>query len=391
MTEVANNTNLIDKKPDFNQQIQDITPYRPFSQKSRIMYDYRLIAIYLPAFLFAQALLLIHGMLYDPTNPLFDLEIIISAMIIYPVLYTCINWVYRSTVEYTNKIFFDEESRLKNLFKSNEEFQKFREKFYKSAYNKKELIILGLFLFPQYYNILDRFYDTSSISVIYISGFLLFQILWGLVVLSLASGMFYVIMMFIRFYKFTSADELSISEYLEWFNQIVYNSKTEKTQELKVTIYSFQHDMRVIGTFLFTFYFKFIIVLLICDMAIYIPGLILGLDNSGAAIYWVPGTFIFVFLFIVSQIKIHKILKSSKQEVMDGLIDLYNDFKKRLYLIFYENKWEDKKGILDQIEFIKSEIEELSNMGTWTYDFPEILKMVTAALLTLIPLVFELF
>jgi hypothetical protein len=304
-----------------------------------------------------------------------------------PFAYILLNWIYRKAVKHVNSIFFDDERTVK-LFKNEEAFEKYRRTFYRTTYNKKELIISVIFIGSQIYGWIGVFAN-ENLSIYFIIGYLLYCILYGLIVIAFGSGTWYVLTIFYKFYKFVPKQELSISNYLTWFNKLISSSQTIDSKELQTTLYTFQHNTRVIGQFLFLFFFRFIIFFVVIDLIIYIPSFIDPNVSTGASIWWVPATLVFIVLFVVAQYKIHVIIKEAKEKVIDGLNIFYNNFKLNLYQMFYDKNWEEQKGIMEQISFIKSELDEISVMGTWTYDFPAILKMVAVSLITIIPLLFE--
>ena len=49
--------------------------------------------------------------------------------------------------------------------------------------------------------------------------------------------------------------------------------------------------------------------------------------------------------------------------------------------------WENRQDIYAEITTIKDIITEIYSYGTWSYDFPEIMKVVIMAAFTLLPLV----
>lgn len=376
------------ESPTFKEQISKIVSYKPFALRTGILYNYIWILIYFVGWCTSIFLLLLHGYLFDINyyNTYFYPHI--DTVIVYTTVYIVFNWIYRTTVKQTNNIILNEQ-KFQNLFINDIAYEKFKNKFYKTVYNWKELLFMIPFLLLMVYNLPREYFDTSEITIIYQIGFVLNKVLWYSVVLALGSVAYYVVALFYRFFRFVGYKDLIIFNYLKWFRGLVKSPEVGEKIKLKTTLYSFQHDTRIIGAFLFSFFFKFIILLIVADLSIFIPALIFPNVTTEASVYWLPGTLICMILFVVSQWKIHAILSKSKEDVLDGLMEIYNLYKQKIYEIFYEEKYAEKKGLMDQITFIKSEIEEISKMGTWTYDFPAILKMIGAALITVIPLVFE--
>ncbi|MFX1570472.1 MAG: hypothetical protein ACFFCV_19200 [Promethearchaeota archaeon] len=371
----------------YKQDINRIIKHTPIAQKTGILYNYWLAIPFMICWSFALTLQMLHGLLFDPTYHTQCFYANLMQLILWPCMYLFFNWVYRTTVFYVNEIMF-EEKKFRNLFINNEVYLEYRSSFYKLVYSKKELILIILFIISQIFGVFTGFSEPTSLSTIYIIGQIIEQVVWFIAVIAIGSVAYYVITVFLKYFIFVKFENLSLSKYLNWFNNLIYESNPGDSQELQVTLYSFQNNTRVIGKFLFVFFFKFIFLLVCADLVVYLPSFFFPID-TGAAIYWVPGTMALVIFFVLSQYRIHSILKNAKENVIDGLNDLYNRFKQKLYQIFYEKDWEEKKGLMDQISFIQDELQEIKKMGTWTYDFPAILKMIATALITLIPLVLE--
>ncbi len=369
--------------------IKEITTYVPFTQKTGIMYNWYLSFVFLGSWTVAVLLQIFHGLLYDPSyhSEFFSANFI--KLTFYPILYWLFNWVYRNTVADVKEIFFND-PKFKNLFKDEATFLEYRTNFIKTLHSKKEYFFIIPFYVLMWGNFINAIMTVETLSPLFIIGSFMDSFLYSLIAASLGSMAYYVITVFYTFYKFKKEEELSISTYTDWFNSMLEDSQIESSQKLNTTLYSFQHDTRVIGRFLFIFFFRFVILLVIADLSIYLPSIIFpDLKTGAAAAYWVPGTLILILLFVLSQYKIHLILKSAKEKVSDGLNTIYNNLKTELYQTFSEKNWEGQKSILKKISFIKEEIQEISGMGTWTFDYPEVFKIVGAALLTIVPLVLE--
>jgi hypothetical protein len=369
------------------EKILKVVSYTPFSQKTGIMYKFWIAILFEATWATALVFQMLHGLLYDNAYHLQYFYGNLMQFFLWPIMYLLFNWMYRSTVLYTNELFFADE-KFRKLFLDEDSFNQYKTKFYKSIHSPKEYIIIIPFLLSQIIGFTRAFNEPTFLSVIYVVGQVMESIAFYIAVVSLGSIAYYVIMVFYRFFIFVGNEKLSLKKYLDWFKNVINNSTIEDPKNLQVTLYSFQNNTRVIGKYLFIFFFKFIILLVCADFVVYIPSFFLPID-TGAAIYWVPGTMVLVALFVLAQVRIHTILKFAKEKVIDGLNDFYNKFKLQLYHMFYERNWEEKKGLMDQVSFIQDELEEISKMGTWTYDFPAILKMIGAALITIIPLILE--
>ncbi|MHA1791082.1 MAG: hypothetical protein ACTSVI_00470 [Promethearchaeota archaeon] len=104
-------------------------------------------------------------------------------------------------------------------------------------------------------------------------------------------------------------------------------------------------------------------------------------------------------IFIIPQLKLHGYLKEFKY----SLVDEFSFILSRLEYLYFESlvnprmieslglDWKSRDDLMRDIEFIKAMIEETKSYGTWSYDFPEVMKMVIVGLSTTIPLILSFF
>jgi hypothetical protein len=105
-----------------------------------------------------------------------------------------------------------------------------------------------------------------------------------------------------------------------------------------------------------------------------------------------------LILFIFPQVMIHVRLKRYKASI----IDLFNkkveqihdsfikSFRYKDYLNEQEAAWTSRKDLYEEIEMIESYLNRMNSFGTWSYDFPEILKLIAVGFSTLLPIVLRL-
>ncbi len=166
------------------------------------------------------------------------------------------------------------------------------------------------------------------------------------------------------------------------------------------TYYEFQRGNRRIGEYLFNIATLLILLCVAAATILWLVSafnLIPGLEGNVFA--FSIGLFGFAILsfcmFLLPQFNLHKYLKMFKFE----LIDSFSFILSRLEYIYFEAMidptilkklnmgWEDRPVLLKDMEFIKKTIVDVKSYGTWSYDFPEIMKLVVVALSTAIPII----
>ena len=103
-------------------------------------------------------------------------------------------------------------------------------------------------------------------------------------------------------------------------------------------------------------------------------------------------------IFLFPQISIHRFLKRFKYK----LIDKFSSLAARLEFVYFESmmkptilrtidkNWESRKDVLEDINNIKEMVNDVKGYGTWSYDFPEIIKLIVVVAATGIPLILPL-
>jgi len=166
------------------------------------------------------------------------------------------------------------------------------------------------------------------------------------------------------------------------------------------TYYEFQRGNRKIGEFLFNITAILIFLSVTAGIIIWVIGTLNllgeGLEAQLASVAVITTLFgILSFgIFLFPQLSIHKFLKKFKLT----LIDTFSILASRLEYLYFEamihpeilakidEEWTSRRDLLEDIHLIKELIEEIKGYGTWSYDFPEIMKLVVVAAATMIPI-----
>ncbi len=187
--------------------------------------------------------------------------------------------------------------------------------------------------------------------------------------------------------------------------KIKLSESTKKFDATGKSFYEFQRGNRKIGELLFNI-----------TTYLILSGIIIGLIFwISEAFYIVPedlelysmsfsiGIAIFVVLsfglFFFPQWRIHKFLRKMKYSLIDSFTSLvsrleYIYFEAIIHpdiLIMIDEKWKSRKILLEDIKVIRVVVEKIKSYGTWSYDFPEVMKMVFVSLSTIIPIILSIF
>jgi len=318
-----------------------------------------------------------------------------------------------------------EHEAVKLLFIDELEFLKFSKKLFNRVYSMKWMIIgaiaailyLGYFIVSVFMD-LDAFRSELPAELpnlaFYIALFVIFLYNVGIAaifafVLALFPAIFYGLFIMGNLGKDRS--KLSITKFgdmISTINERITEAQLKKRdlsdlhRKLDIsgrTYYEFQRANRKIGEFLFNIAALFIFISVFYGILIWIANIfnLIPKNLKGNLQAFTIATTVFGFLsfalFLLPQLKIHKFLKDFKYT----LIDNYSSFVSRLEYLYFESyihpeilekvdiNWKSRMDILEDINLIKSLIEEAKGYGTWSYDFPEVIKIVAVAASTTIP------
>lgn len=185
-------------------------------------------------------------------------------------------------------------------------------------------------------------------------------------------------------------EKLSIGDLLEKYQSRLKNKK--EYFDTDMTYFEFQRLTRILGRFLFRLFFKLIILAIIVNVVGIIP-LRLGIWTPLNMYTWIALAFLSILFFIIPQITVHITLKNAKEKIIETLDQLQDKTREKLgddlYLKEDEITTEEIDRKVKILKHIQTSKEELKKLGTWAYDFPEVLKLLVVASLSIIPVLIE--
>ena len=197
-------------------------------------------------------------------------------------------------------------------------------------------------------------------------------------------------------------ENLAITVFLHNLRAFLFDKDKEKMVKNKnsASYFGFQESNRYIGEFLFkiTGFLILFLVLISSTIAILYNVLTISATMQGTFFWAMILVFIFgmitIILFIYPQIEVHNFLKSYKQEIID-LLNLKIEEVSAVFLLSFNKavdikainpKWSTTQDLIDEVEMLMMYEDQMERMGTWSYDFPEVFKLLAVALAPLIPI-----
>ncbi|MHA1821909.1 MAG: hypothetical protein ACTSVC_15660 [Promethearchaeota archaeon] len=311
------------------------------------------------------------------------------------------------------------------LWKDDLEYLKFESSFFEKTYNNTwmifGLIIFIIFLasgFQSYYLRPENYHPVQNAIPKWTRWFTLFNSIGiGLVIFLTVTFLFATIKgLFTLAQLSRDRTNLSIWGYKEMIDNINYKLNLVQTEKVSLidnqfqfrfrgkTFYEFQRGNRRIGELLFNIASYLVLLSIIGGVALFFftnVGIIEKYFELSSGWLYIAVTTMGIssfLLFIFPQINLHRFLRNFKYE----LIDKFSEMKSRFEFIYYDclvhpeflstinPTWNSLNDIQNMLDLSDTMINEIKKYGTWSYDFPEIIKVVGVALSTFIPIVLQL-
>lgn len=311
---------------------------------------------------------------------------------------------------------------IKLLFKDELEYLKFSKKFFNSVYNMKWILpgafVSIIFLATNLPNALNvELWNSGLFTPIPDwSRFLLIPAFLGMgIIILFLIGFVSVIIcgLFLIANLGSDRSKLSITKFGEMIlsiNNMVAEAQIKKLKisnmesQLNIsgrTFYEFQRANRKIGEFLFNVAALLIFISVLFGILLWLAQSLNLLPEGQKESTSIIALIITIFgilsfaIFLLPQLKVHSFLKKFKYY----LVDLFASLTARFEYLYFEamihpdllqridENWKSRKDILKDIHILRNIIEEIKNYGTWSYDFPEILKLLAVAGSTGIPII----
>ncbi|MHA1411919.1 MAG: hypothetical protein ACTSO4_04820 [Promethearchaeota archaeon] len=331
----------------------------------------------------------------------------------------------KTNMEELIKPYVKNNKSIQMLFINELEYLKFSKQISSNVYNMKWLRIGGFAFIISFIGLtIDPFISTDWIKsqpaeLPWFANFILIpqNILYSLIVLMILSLFLGIIVGLFSLANLTKdRSKLSIDKYDELIDDLNYilsisQKFKQKIKDINIklnisgrTFYEFQRGNRKIGEFLFNITTLLILICISAGIFLWLIDTFNVLPESYRASYGYFYVIIFAFgvlslaIFILPQFKIHRFLKEFKYSLVDKFSMLLSRFE-----YFYlealkdpssiqriDENWRNRHDIINEINFIKEKIEEIKKYGTWSYDFPEVMKMVIVATSPILSLILPL-
>lgn len=312
------------------------------------------------------------------------------------------------------------------LFNNELEFLKFSMQLSYDIYNMKWLY-LGFFGFLLYQplgliNIINPEHwangQPANIPYIYSLITIPSSLLYGLMIVMIFS---FIIAIFVGLFSLGNLSKdrskLSITKYgnmIDRINETLIIAQKDKKKLVDInipidisgrTFYEFQRGNRKIGEFLFNIATILIVVCISAGILLWVVDSLNLLSSFFSGSLLIMDIIIFIFglvalgIFILPQFTLHRFLKKFKYTLIDKFAVLnsrleylyFESFKNPSALNKIDEKWKNRQNLVDDMNFIKEKQNEVKNYGTWSYDFPEVMKLILVVASTLIPLILPFF
>jgi hypothetical protein len=181
-----------------------------------------------------------------------------------------------------------------------------------------------------------------------------------------------------------------------------FSPRKEKDGKEERIVYfaTFHSAIREIGTFMYRFCVKLIVIgfFLVAGLMLgaYIfahPGELVATDLISPVVVLLV---VFV-LFVIPQLNIHDILKHSKEDALSDLEGAYAEIQNAFldsmrnpHYFESQTRWKTKGEIRDDSMIIDRMIVQVSSMGDWSFSWPTVIKLLAAAAVPLLTAIVQI-
>jgi glucan phosphoethanolaminetransferase (alkaline phosphatase superfamily) len=158
--------------------------------------------------------------------------------------------------------------------------------------------------------------------------------------------------------------------------------------------------MRSIGVFMYRLCVKIIIVgflivlMFLSSDLFFTPSGLVSLRSIVVSLVVMLGVF---GMFVIPQMSIHNFLLGSKESVLTDLNTGYEDVQRALVqsindpnYLKNQSRWKTHSEIIDHASALDRMISHVKSMGTWSFSFPNVLKLLAAAALPLLTAILQI-
>jgi len=191
-------------------------------------------------------------------------------------------------------------------------------------------------------------------------------------------------------------EHLAITVFLKNLRIFLFEKNKRKIIKNKnsASYFGFQESNRYIGEYLFRItgflLFLVLIISVLCVVLYHFFSYAPEMQMNFIILLVFDFTFaiLTVILFIYPQLEVHNFLKSYKREIIELFNLKIEEINSYFLLSFHESidinkinpKWNSTEDLINEVEMLMMYVEQMESMGTWSYDFPEILKLIAVAL-----------
>ncbi|MHA1848824.1 MAG: hypothetical protein ACTSYS_04745 [Promethearchaeota archaeon] len=301
---------------------------------------------------------------------------------------------------------------IRMMFVSDSEYVKYTRFFYDTIWNKKQAIIalgfatsiLAFFLltFRGFgIGIRDKIYPWpiwGEINTIMFYYFFFILSSYIALLFSVLNNLLYALSKIGK-----DHEKLSLNLYINNLSFLLNEGKISSLNEndFAASYYVFQRGNRIIGEFLFRVSGILVLMWTIIALISFLLSLVLKVYADFVVIYIFSALLLDVIsigFFIFPQIEIHLKLKRYKYLIIDifnkkleELNDLFvMSFRHEDILAEINSRWKTRQELYEEVYMIESYLKRVDMFGTWSYDFPEVLKIIAVALVALLPIFIKL-
>ncbi|MHA1716939.1 MAG: hypothetical protein ACTSXP_14940 [Promethearchaeota archaeon] len=158
-----------------------------------------------------------------------------------------------------------------------------------------------------------------------------------------------------------------------------------------VVFSEFERVMRVIGMLLYDVCLRLLFIGIAMSIMLMVFWTLIGIPIITTILLSIVILIVVLMLFMIPQFKVHELLADVKDRLKFGFKRIFDNVTLEYLTVIKNNKqfeptgsWDSKADIREDLGILREINDDISNVSTWTFNFPAVFKLIGAGITPII-------